>query len=114
MKSSTQRQPTRTLPDPRLPLAGIARAATAGLAPETGGRRDQARSRRSGPPHAPAPHVSTDEFGRDRGSLWLNAGRTVLAVLSAWTAERTGIDPAYLGVLLLASVELGVQRMLGK
>jgi hypothetical protein len=42
------------------------------------------------------------------------AGRTILAVLSAWTAERTGVDPVYLGVLLLASVELGVQRMLGK
>jgi len=43
-----------------------------------------------------------------------HAGRTILSVLSAWTAERTGIDLAYLGVLLLATVELGVQRMLGK
>ena len=42
------------------------------------------------------------------------AGRAALGVLSAWTAERTGIDPAYLGVLLLASLELGMQRMLGK
>jgi hypothetical protein len=42
------------------------------------------------------------------------AGHTVLGFLNAWTAERTGIDPAYLGVLLLASFELGVHRMLGK
>ena len=42
------------------------------------------------------------------------AGRTILAAFSAWTAERTGVDPAYLGVLLLASFELGMQRMLGK
>ena len=72
MRSATQRQPARTLPDLRLSHAGTARAAAAGLAPETGGRRDQARSRRSGPPHAPALHVSTDEFGRDPGSIWLN------------------------------------------
>ena len=111
MKPATKRQPTLPLPDLRLPPAGNARTAAAGLAPETGGRRDQARSRRSGPPAAPAPHLSTDEFGRNRGSRWL---RTVLSALSAWSAEKTGIDPAYLGVLLLASFELGVQRMLGK
>jgi hypothetical protein len=72
MRSTTQRQPARTHPDLRLPHAGIACAAAAGLAPETGGRRDQARSRRSGPPQAPAPHVSTDEFDRGPGSIWLN------------------------------------------
>ena len=99
---STQRQPARTLPDLRLPPAGIARAAVAGLASETGGRRDQARSRRSGSPHAPSPH-------RIR-----QASRSLLAALCAWSGERYGIDPIYLGVLLVASVELGVQRMLGK
>lgn len=102
MRSATQRQSARTLPDLRLPHAGIAHAAAAGLAPETGGRRDQARSRRSGSPHAPSPH-----------RLRL-ASRSLLAALGAWAGERYGIDPAYLGVLLIASIELGVQRVLGK
>lgn len=42
------------------------------------------------------------------------ASGTFLAALSAWSDEKYGIDPAYLGVLLLASFELGVQRLLGK
>jgi hypothetical protein len=102
MTASTAREPTSpTLPHHRLPPAESARAA-AGLAPETGGRRDQARSRRSGSPHASLPH-------RIR-----QAGRRLLAALSAWSGEKYGIDPVYLGVLLVASVELGLQRMLGK
>ena len=92
---------TSPIPDHRLPLAGSARAA-AGLAPDTGGRRDQARSRRSGLPPAPKLH-------RIR-----QASRTFLAALCSWTGERYGIDPAYLGVLLLASFDLGVHRLLGK
>ena len=42
------------------------------------------------------------------------ATRTLLAALSAWTGERYGIDPAYLGVLLLASIDLTVHRLLGR
>jgi energy-converting hydrogenase Eha subunit B len=42
------------------------------------------------------------------------ASRTILAALSAWAGDRYGIDPAYLGVLLAASVELAVHRMLGR
>jgi hypothetical protein len=101
MRVSTARFSTSPLPERRLPLAGSARAA-AGLAPETGGRRDQARSRRSGLPHAPEP----DRIRQ--------ASSTFLAALSAWSGERYGIDPAYLWVLLLASFELGMQRVLGK
>lgn len=109
MKASTQRQPTSTpLPDLRLAPAGSSRATAAGLAPDTGGRRDQARSRRSGLPLAPEPHR------RHRLHPLGQAGRTVLAALGAWSGERYGIDPAYLGVLLAASFELGVQRLLGK
>jgi hypothetical protein len=103
MRHSTAREPASpTLPHNRLSPAENARAAAAGLAPETGGRRDQARSRRSGSPHAPSPH-------RLR-----MASRRLLAAVAAWSGERYGIDPAYLGVLLVASIELGVQRMLGK
>jgi hypothetical protein len=40
--------------------------------------------------------------------------RSILAALGAWSGERYGIDPAYLGVLFLASFELGMQRLLGK
>jgi len=101
MRVSTQRQPTSPLPDLRSALAGSARAA-AGLAPDTGGRRDQARSRRSGPPAAPAPHRLRQ------------ASRTILAALFAWSGERYGIDPAYLGVLFVASFELGMQRIFGR
>jgi hypothetical protein len=105
MKASSQKPPTSTLPDLRLPPAGSPRAAAAGLAPDAGGRRDQARSRRSGPPLAPQPH-RLRRLGQ--------ASRTILAALSAWSGERYGIDPAYLGVLLMASFELGTQRLLGK
>ncbi len=97
-------------PDHRLPLAGSARAA-AGLAPDTGGRRDQDRPRRSGLPHAPyalnAPNAP--QLHRIR-----QATRTVLTALLAWSGERYGIDPVYLGVLLLASFQLGLQRLLGR
>jgi hypothetical protein len=102
MRTSTIRNPTSPLPDLRLPPVGSSRAAAAGLAPDTGGRRDQARSRRSGPPSAPETH-------RIR-----QASRTIFGALSAWSADKYGIDPAYLGVLLLASFELGIQRILGK
>jgi hypothetical protein len=105
MRASTQRKSTSPLPDLRLPLADSTRAAATGLAPETGGRRDQDRSRRSGPPSAPEPH-RLRRLGQ--------AARTILAALSTWSGERYGIDPAYLGVLLLASFELGMQRLLGK
>jgi hypothetical protein len=101
MRVSTARFLTSPIPDHRLPLAGSARAA-AGLAPETGGRRDQARSRRSGLPPAPKLHRMRQAF------------RTFLAALSSWSGERYGIDPAYLGMLLLASFELGMQKLLGK
>ena len=40
--------------------------------------------------------------------------RRLLAALCAWSGERYGIDPAYLGVLLLAFLQLAVQRTLGK
>jgi hypothetical protein len=106
MKTSTQQPSTPTLlPDLRLPPAGSSRAAVAGLAPDTGGRRDQARSRRSGPPLAPEPR---------RLRRFAQASRTILAAVSAWSGERYGIDPAYLGVLLAASFELGIQRLLGR
>jgi hypothetical protein len=101
MRVSTAGFSTSPHPDHRLPLAGSARAA-AGLAPDTGGRRDQARSRRSGLPHAPKLH-------RIR-----QASRTFLMALLAWSGEKYGIDPAYLGVLLLASFQLGMQRLLGR
>jgi hypothetical protein len=42
------------------------------------------------------------------------ASRSLLAALCAWFGETYGIDPIYLGILLVASVELGVQRILGK
>jgi hypothetical protein len=42
------------------------------------------------------------------------ATRTVLTALLAWSGEKYGIDPVYLGVLLLASFQLGVQRLLGR
>jgi hypothetical protein len=102
MRVSTPRISTLPIPDHRLPLAGSARAAAAGPAPETGGRRDQARSRRSGLPHAPKLHRIRQAF------------RTLLAALCAWSGEKYGIDPAYLGLLLVASFELGMQRFLGK
>jgi hypothetical protein len=60
------------------------------------------------------PEIATEQTAQKLSVTIKRAGRTVLGVLSAWTAERTGIDPAYLGVLLLASFELGVHRMLGK
>ena len=101
MRVSTTELTTSPHPDHRLPLAGSTRAA-AGLAPETGGRRDQARSRRSGLPHAP-------KLQRIR-----QASRTFLAALLAWSGEKYGVDPAYLGVLLLASFQLGMQRLLGR
>jgi len=101
MRVSTAGLSTSPIPERRLPLAGSARAA-AGPTPETGGRRDQARSRRSGLPHAP-------ELHRIR-----QASRTFLTALLAWSGEKYGIDPAYLGVLLLASFQLGVQRLLGR
>ncbi|HEY6323139.1 MAG TPA: hypothetical protein VJA16_16460 [Thermoanaerobaculia bacterium] len=110
MRVSTTDLTTSPHPDHRLPLAGSARAA-AGLAPDTGGRRDQDRSRRSGLPHAPhalnAPNAS--KLHRIR-----QATRTVLTALLAWSGERYGIDPVYLGVLLLASFQLGTQRLLGR
>ncbi len=107
MRVSTTELTTSPHPDHRLPLAGSARAA-AGLAPDTGGRRDQARSRRSGPSHAPSsPHVL--ELHRIR-----QAARTVVTALLAWSGEKYGIDPVYLGVLLLASFQLGMQRLLGR
>ena len=102
MRVSTAPFSTSPIPDHRLPLAGSARAAAAGPAPETGGCRDQARSRRSGLPHARKLH-------RVR-----QASRTFFAALAAWSGEKYGIDPAYLGMLLIASIELGMQRLLGK
>jgi hypothetical protein len=42
------------------------------------------------------------------------ATRTFLTALLAWSGERYGIDPLYLGVLLLASFQLGMQRLLGR
>ena len=42
------------------------------------------------------------------------ATRTFLTALLAWSGERYGIDPVYLGVLALASFQLGVQRLLGR
>jgi len=42
------------------------------------------------------------------------AFRTFLAALCSWSGERYGINPAYLGVLLLASFDLGMHRLLGK
>ncbi len=107
MRVSTADLFTSPHPDHRLPVAGSVRAA-AGLAPDTGGRRDQARSRRSGlsralhAPHAPKLHRIRE------------ATRTFLAALLAWSGEKYGIDPAYLGVLLLASFQLGMQRLLGR
>jgi hypothetical protein len=102
MRVSTARISTLPNPDHRLPLAGSARAAAAGLAPDTGGRSDQARSRRSGLPHAPKLHRIRQAFS------------TYLAALFAWSGEKYGIDPAYLGVLLVASFELGMQKLFGK
>jgi len=43
-----------------------------------------------------------------------HATRTFLTALLAWSGERYGIDPVYLGVLLLASFQLGMQRLLGR
>jgi hypothetical protein len=107
MRVSTTKLTTSPHPDHRLPLAGSARAA-AGLAPETGGRRDQARSRRSGLPHAPnAPNVP--KLHRIR-----QATRSFFTALLAWSGEKYGIDPVSLGVLLLASFQLGMQRFLGR
>jgi hypothetical protein len=60
------------------------------------------------------PEIATEQTAQKLSVTIKRAGRTVVGVLNAWTAERTGIDPAYLGVLLLASFELGVHRMLGK
>jgi hypothetical protein len=40
--------------------------------------------------------------------------RSFLAALLAWSGERYGIDPVYLGVLLVASFQLGVHRLLGR
>ena len=110
MRVSTADLTTSPHPDHRLPLAGSARSA-AGLAPDTGGRRDQARSRRSGLPHAPhAPHApQAPKLQRLR-----QAARAFFMALLAWSGERYGIDPAYLGVLLLASFQLGAQRLLGR
>jgi hypothetical protein len=107
MKVSTADFSASPHPDHRLPLAGSARAA-AGLAPDTGGRRDQDRSRRSGLPHAPYASVAP-KLHRIR-----QATRTVLIALLAWSGEKYGIDPVYLGVLLLASFQLGMQRLLGR
>jgi|HubBroStandDraft_3_1064219.scaffolds.fasta_scaffold04443_5 hypothetical protein len=102
MRAPTEREPASPpLPHHRLPPAESARAVATGLVPATGGRRDQARSRRSGSPHAPSPH-------RIR-----QASRSLLAALCAWLGEQYGIDPIYLAVLLVASVQLGVQRILG-
>ena len=107
MRVSTTELTTSPHPDHRLPLAGSTRAA-AGLAPDTGGRRDQARSRPSGLPHAPyAPNAP--KLHRIR-----QATRSFLTALLAWSGERYGLDPAYLGVLLLASLQLGMQRLLGR
>ncbi|HXO29225.1 MAG TPA: hypothetical protein VOA80_17885 [Thermoanaerobaculia bacterium] len=107
MRVSTAELTTSPHPDHRLPLARSARAA-AGLAPEPGGRRDQARSRRSGLPHAPS-SPNAPKLHRIR-----QATRTVLTAVLAWSGERYGIDPVYLGVLGLASFQLGVQRLLGR
>jgi hypothetical protein len=104
MRVPTAELTTSPHPDHRLPLAGSTRAA-AGLAPETGGRRDQARSRRSGLPHAP----HAPKLHRIR-----QATRSFLTALLAWSGEKYGIDPVYLGVLLLASLQLGMQRFLGR
>jgi hypothetical protein len=147
MRVSTTKLTTSPHPDHRLPLAGSARAA-AGLAPETGGRRDQDRSRRSGLPHAPyspnAPKLGSGSVSRGlplgegptsyaprawaprpkggRGRLThypklhriRQATRSFLTALLAWSGEKYGIDPVYLGVLLLASFQLGMQRLLGR
>ena len=107
MRLSTAGLSTSPIPERRLPLAGSARAA-AGLAPDTGGRRDQDRSRRSGLPHAPYT-LNAPKLHRIR-----QATRTVLTALLAWSGEKYGIDPVYLGVLLLASFQLGMQRLLGR
>jgi hypothetical protein len=104
MRVSTAGSFTPPHPDHRLPVAGSARAA-AGLAPDTGGRRDQARSRRSGLPHAP----HAPKLHRIRQAM-----RSLLTALLAWSGEKYGIDPAYLGVLLLASFQLGMHRLLGR
>jgi hypothetical protein len=104
MRVSTADPTMSPHPDHRLPLADSARDA-AGLAPDTGGRRDQDRPRRSGLP--PAPNAS--KLHRIR-----QTSRTVLTALLAWSGERYGIDPVYLGVLLLASFQLGMQRLLGR
>ena len=113
MRVSTAELTTSPHPDHRLPLAGSARAA-AGLAPEPGGRRDQARSRRSGLPHAP----NSPKASKLHRALKLHrirqATRTLLTALLAWSGEKYGIDPVYLGVLLLASFQLGMQRLLGR
>jgi hypothetical protein len=42
------------------------------------------------------------------------ATRSFLTALLAWSGEKYGIDPVYLGVLLLASFQLGMQRLLGR
>jgi hypothetical protein len=107
MRVSTTELTTSPHPDHRLPLAGSTRAA-AGLAPVTGGRRDQARSRRSGLPHAPKLY-RIPKLHRIR-----HATRSLLTALLAWSGEKYGIDPVYLGVLLLASFQLGMQRVLGR
>jgi hypothetical protein len=39
--------------------------------------------------------------------------RSLLMALLAWSGENHGIDPVYLGVLLVASFELWVQRIGG-
>jgi hypothetical protein len=107
MRVPTPEFSTSPHPDHRLPLAGSTRAA-AGLAPETGGRRDQARSRRSGLPHAPY-SPNAPKLHRIR-----QATRSFLTALLAWSGEKYGVDPVYLGVLLLASFQLGMQRFLGR
>jgi hypothetical protein len=40
--------------------------------------------------------------------------RSFLTALLAWSGERYGIDPVYLGVLLVASFQLGMHRLLGR
>jgi hypothetical protein len=113
MRVSTTDLTTSPHPDHRLPLAGSARAA-AGLAPDTGGRRDQDRPRRSGLPHAPYALNAPNAPNAPRLHRMRQATRTVLAALLAWSGEKYGIDPVYLGVLLLASFQLGMQRLLGR
>ena len=116
MRVSTADLTTSPHPDHRLPLAGSARAA-AGLAPDTGGRRDQDRPRRSGLPHAPyalnAPNASNAPNAPKLHRI-RQATRSFLTALLAWSGEKYGIDPVYLGVLLLASFQLGMQRFLGR